>query len=169
MHKIIFLGVGGPLACARSAHMPNGLDPIAVDLVNRAAANGWQFVLSSDFRHQLGTVDEAYTWAASVGLNITQFFDEHGEGWRTTQDTLSRHLEIATWMQNNDVPADAIFLVIDDEYMPRLFMDRYRMNQLNANTTVGIDYLSLQDGLRWFAMTNSELEEEFALQDEGSK
>jgi hypothetical protein len=167
MHKIIFLDWSGPMSNARSTYMPHCVDPIAVDLIHKAAKAGWFFVLSSDVREQFNSSAEAEEWMKERGVNI-RFWDEQGDGWRTPPQIAARTTEIAMWMQANAVPDDAIFVVIDDMYIDREFMKRCRMNQINANSTVGIDYLSLMDGHRWFQMTDAQLEVEFCVEDEDS-
>lgn len=165
MQKIILLDWDGPVSNTRTWKMPGCVDPVAIQLLNDLTLSGWRTVLTSTVRKNFRSDDpraEATDFMRAAGFYV-QWYDE----WRTDVGyTTYRHLEVARWMMNTELPEDAIFLIIDDEGFPAEFQRGGRMQQIYANSNSGIDYLSISEAYRIMDMNDEQLENHFGQNEE---
>lgn len=159
MDKILLLDWDGPISNSRTWRMPGCVDPVAIQLLNDAMKAGWKTVLTSTIRKNFENAEEATKFMNLVGFNV-----EWWTTWRTGRFTAQRHLEVLQWMSDTDIPADSIFLVVDDERFPQEILDSGNMEQIYASSHAGIDYLNIVNAYNIFEMDDAALAEHFNLQ-----
>lgn len=163
MDKILLLDWGGPVINNRTWKMPGSVDPVAIKLLNDLTVAGWLTVFTSDMRNQFdgdNPKQKALEYFTSVGF-YPQFYKDL---WLPgNYGTGLRHLDTASWMAENadDIPDDAVFLIIDDHRFPREMLDRGRMVQIYARSDSGLDYLSISEAYSIVEMNEEELEDHF--------
>lgn len=160
MNKIILLDWDGPVSNSRTWKMPGCVDPVAIQLLNDLTAKGWKTVLTSTIRKNFRSADpkaEATEFMNKVGFKVNWYSE-----WRTDPDNVTRrHIEVAVFFQQTEVPEDAVFLVIDDERFPHAFLDSGKMIQIHATPNSGIDYLDIERAYHLMALTDDELKAEY--------
>src|SRR6478736_5564168 len=159
MQKILFLDWDGPISNSRTWSMPHNIDPVAVQLLNEAFINGWQFVLTSIIRNNMKNVTEASRFMDDRGIGY-QWFDVENELWRTsTRLVTARYLEILQWMHDaeNLIEDEAVFISLDDETLPDPMCRRLRITQFPICADEGIGHKSLDAYRTIIRSTNSQL------------
>ena len=160
MDKILLLDWDGPISNSRTWRMPGCVDPVAIQLLNDAMKAGWKTVLTSTIRKDFENAEEATKFMNRVGFNV-----EWWTTWRTSTEFVARrHLEVLQWMSDTDIPADSIFLVVDDERFPHPVLEQGNMVQVHATSHAGLDYLSIAEAYHIFEKDNAQLAERFNLQ-----